>query len=151
MCYVDVSETVDANVIGRIVYAFSSTDSAAKGSAMVVGYAANRLFLDTDWTALGLASGDLVVPGEGGKEDATSGQNAAYATMFFGKDAFGIIDPAGGALEMIVHDKSEIGGPLNQFSTIGYKFETNGATFLYPERVLTVYSCSAYSATDVAN
>ena len=43
---------------------------------------------------------------------------------------------------MIVHDKSEIGGPLNQFSTIGYKLETNGATILYPERVLRVMSVS---------
>ena len=76
---------------------------------------------------------------------------ATYATYFFGKDAFGIIDPDGGALEMIVKDKSQIGGPLNQFSTVGYKFETNGATILYPERVLRVMSCSSYSATDEVN
>lgn len=76
---------------------------------------------------------------------------ATYATYFFGKDGFGIIDPEGGGLEMIVHDKDEIGGPLNQFSTIGYKFETNGATILYPERVLRVMSVSSYSASDAAN
>ena len=74
-----------------------------------------------------------------------------YATYFFGKDGFGIIDPEGGALEMIVKDKSQIGGPLNQFSTIGYKFETNGVTMLYTERVLRVMSCSSFSGTDVAN
>ena len=74
-----------------------------------------------------------------------------YATYFFGKEAFGIIDPEGGAMEMIIHDKSEVGGPLNQFSTIGYKLETNGATILYPERVLRVMSCSSYSAIDQAN
>ena len=87
--------------------------------------------------------------------DGADYQNKAgtvtYATYFFGKDAFGIIDPEGGALEMIVKDKSQIGGPLNQFSTIGYKFETNGATMLYPERVLRVMSCSSYSAVDEAN
>ncbi|MBQ6398198.1 MAG: N4-gp56 family major capsid protein [Oscillospiraceae bacterium] len=76
---------------------------------------------------------------------------ATYATYFFGKDAFGIIDPEGGNLEMIVHDKGEIGGPLNQFSTIGYKFESNGATILYPERLVRVMSCSVYSATDTSN
>lgn len=76
---------------------------------------------------------------------------STYATYFFGKEAFGIIDPAGGALQMIIHDKNEIGGPLNQFSTVGYKFETNGATLLYPERVLRVMSCSSYSATDSVN
>ena len=74
-----------------------------------------------------------------------------YATYMFGKDAFGIIDPEGGALEMIVKDKSQVGGPLNQFSTIGYKFETNGATILYSERILRIMSCSSYSAVDEAN
>ena len=74
-----------------------------------------------------------------------------YATYFFGKDAFGIIDPEGGALEMIVKDKEQVGGPLNQFSTIGYKFETNGATILYSERMLRVMSCSSFSATDEVN
>lgn len=74
-----------------------------------------------------------------------------YATYFFGKDGFGIVDPEGGGLEMIIHDKDEIGGPLNQFSTIGYKFETNGATILYPERVLRVMSVSSYSETDEEN
>lgn len=77
--------------------------------------------------------------------------SATYATYFFGKDAFGIIDPEGGALEMIVKDKTQVGGPLNQFSTIGYKFETNGATILYTERLLRVMSCSSYSATDEPN
>ena len=82
---------------------------------------------------------------------ANNNLGATYATYFFGKDAFGIIDPEGGALEMIVKDKSQVGGPLNQFSTIGYKFETNGATILYTERVLRVMSCSSFSATDEAN
>lgn len=74
-----------------------------------------------------------------------------YATYFFGKDSFGIIDPEGGALQMIIKNKGEIGGPLEQFSTVGYKFETNGATILYPERLLRVMSASSFSATDEAN
>ena len=82
---------------------------------------------------------------------ANANGGAVYATYFFGKDSFGIIDPEGGALEMIIHDKGEIGGPLNQFSTIGYKFETNGATILYPERLLRVMSCSSFSAEDEEN
>ncbi len=82
-------------------------------------------------------------------ENAEGGRT--YASYFFGKDSFGIINPEGGALEMIIHDKGEIGGPLNQFSTIGYKFETNGATILYPERLLRVMSCSSFSAVDEVN
>ena len=82
---------------------------------------------------------------------ANKAGGVTYATYFFGKDAFGIIDPEGGALEMIIKDKTQVGGPLNQFSTIGYKFETNGATILYPERLLRVMSCSSFSGTDEAN
>ena len=84
-------------------------------------------------------------------EYANKAGGVTYATYMFGKDAFGIIDPEGGALEMIVKDKTQVGGPLNQFSTIGYKFETNGATILYSERTLRIMSCSSYSAIDEAN
>ena len=87
----------------------------------------------------------------GGNDYKNKAGTVTYATYFFGKDAFGIIDPDGGALEMIIKSKEQAGGPLNQFSTIGYKFETNGATILYPERVLRVMSCSSYSAIDVVN
>ena len=94
---------------------------------------------------------DVFAPVLGGSTYKNAQEGVTYATYFFGKDSFGIIDPEGGALEMIVHDKGEIGGPLNQFSTIGYKFETNGATILYPERLLRVMSCSSYSAGDSTN
>lgn len=93
-----------------------------------------------------ISDNTVIYPADFGADDI-----ASYATYFFGKDSFGIIDPEGGALEMIVHDKDEIGGPLNQFSTIGYKFETNGATILYPERLLRVMSTSSYSAADETN
>ncbi len=93
---------------------------------------------------------DVFAPVLTGNNYKNKANGATYACYAFGKDSFGIIDPDGGA-EMIVHDKSEIGGPLNQFSTIGYKFETNGATMLYPERMLRVMAVSSYSATDTAN
>lgn len=92
-----------------------------------------------------------VLGGEKTPEYKNKAGTMTYATYFFGKDSFGIIDPEGGALEMIIHDKDEIGGPLNQFSTIGYKFETNGATILYPERLLRVMSASSFSASDEEN
>ncbi len=94
---------------------------------------------------------DVFAPILGGDDYTNKAGGVTYATYFFGKDAFGIIDPEGGALEMIIKSKEQAGGPLNQFSTIGYKFETNGATILYPERVLRVMSCSSFSATDEAN
>ena len=94
---------------------------------------------------------NVFAPVLGGTDYQNKAGSKTYASYFFGKDAFGIIDPEGGALEMIIHDKGEIGGPLNQFSTIGYKFETNGATILYPERLLRVMSSSSFSDTDEAN
>ena len=94
---------------------------------------------------------DVFAPVLTGSSYKNKANGATYACYAFGKDSFGIIDPDGGGAEMIVHDKSEIGGPLNQFSTIGYKFETNGATILYPERMLRVMAVSSYSATDTAN
>ena len=73
-----------------------------------------------------------------------------YSTFFLGKDAFGIIDPEGGSMQMIVKDKSEAGGPLEQYSTAGYKFE-DATKILYQERMIRVESCSAFSTSDTAN
>ena len=75
---------------------------------------------------------------------------ATYATLFLGKDAFGILDPDGEGMEMIIKPKEQIGGPLNQFSTIGYKF-CHGAKILYQERLLRIESGSSYSDVDEAN
>ena len=94
---------------------------------------------------------DTFAPVLGGEDYKNKAGTVTYATYFFGKDGFGIIDPAEGGLQMIVKPKEVAGGPLNQYSTIGYKFETNGATMLYTERVLRVMSCSSYSAIDEAN
>ena len=94
---------------------------------------------------------NVFAPVLGGEDYNNKAGTKTYATYFFGKDGFGIIDPEGGALQMIVKSKEQAGGPLNQFSTVGYKFETNGATMLYTERVLRVMSCSSYSAIDEEN
>ncbi len=73
-----------------------------------------------------------------------------YASYLFGKDSFGTIDADGGNLETIIKSREEVGGPLNQFSTVGYKFEF-GATVLYTERVLRIMSASSFSASDAEN
>lgn len=78
------------------------------------------------------------------------GGNAVYATLFLGKDAFGIVEPEGEGMEMIIKPAEQIGGPLNQFSTIGYKF-CHGAKILYQERMLRVESGSSSGDLDEAN
>jgi N4-gp56 family major capsid protein len=81
------------------------------------------------------------------KEDS---KDAVYATLFLGKDAFGILEPEGEGMEMIIKGKGQIGGPLEQFSTIGYKF-CHGARILYQERMLRVESGSHFADVDEAN
>ena len=82
--------------------------------------------------------------------DAGANGTAVYATLFLGKDAFGILDPEGEGMEMIIKTKEQIGGPLNQFGTIGYKF-CHGAKILYQERMLRVESGSSYGLIDDEN
>lgn len=78
------------------------------------------------------------------------GDTCVYATLFLGAKAFGLLDPQGEGMEMIIKTKEQIGGPLNQFGTIGYKF-CHGAKILYQERLLRVESGSSYGSVDEAN
>ena len=81
---------------------------------------------------------------------ADGDSKATYKTMVFGKDAFGVIDVEGGGLETIYKSRKEVGGPLEQFCTIGIKF-CMAAKILYQERFVTIWSGSPYSGTDTAN
>ena len=78
------------------------------------------------------------------------GGTAVYASLFMGAKAFGVLDPQGEGMEMIIKTKEQIGGPLNQFGTIGYKF-CHGAKILYQERLLRVESGSTLGDADEAN
>ena len=73
-----------------------------------------------------------------------------YATLFLGEKAFGLLKPDGEGTEMIIKTETEIGGPLNQFSTIGYKF-CHGAKIKYQERMLRVESGSSFGEYDEEN
>ena len=73
-----------------------------------------------------------------------------YATMFFGRDSFGVVAPEGAGMEMIIKTKEQAGGPLNQFSTIGGKM-SHAARVLYPERMVCVYSSSSLADQDEPN
>lgn len=78
------------------------------------------------------------------------GDTCVYATLFLGKDSFGVLDPEGEGMQMIIKPRTVAGGPLDQFSTIGYKFN-HGAKILYPERLLRVETGSSYGSVDEAN
>ena len=154
---VTVAETLTeeqaAALVGRKVHIYDASAAGLAGTAEIVGASAADKCV---WLAeeapvvLSAASGaaDTLWPGEGG--DSKDGPCAVYGTLFFGKDAFGVVDPEGMGMEMIIKDAAQIGGPLNQFSTVGYKFET-AAKILYQNRMVRVESCSAYSGVDEAN
>lgn len=119
----------DANV-----YEIASATAGVAGSASLTLKAAATISKDT-----------VLYPAEGGYLGA-----AVYASLFMGKDAFAVVKPDGEGMQMYIKDKSEVGGPLEQFSTIGYKFN-HGAKILYEERLLRVETGSYYSFTDEEN
>jgi len=145
-----ISEPATEDLLGREILVSDSGDSTIHGHYVITGVNTGSKILFAASKDDAAASGDFLLPGEGGFESKTSGRNAVYATMFFGKDAFGLIDPDGAGMEMIIHPKGEVGGPLDQFSTVGYKF-SQAAKILYNDRLVRVESCSAYSGMDTAN
>ena len=150
-----VSETltnaIGEALIGRMINFYETGETApwtGAGTIVGVNVSGKTLFFDADDTfPANLAASDKLYPGEGG---ASTDPCAVYGTMFFGKDAFGVVDPEGMGMEMIIKDAAQIGGPLNQFSTIGYKFE-QACKILYQNRMVRVESCSAYSTVDDEN
>ena len=75
---------------------------------------------------------------------------ATYDTLVLGANAYGVLDPEGESMEMIVKPKGQIGGPLELYSTIGYKF-CHGAKILYEERLLRIESSSSFAESDEEN
>ena len=75
---------------------------------------------------------------------------AIYNCIFFGLDAWGVIYPEGMGLETIIKGKGEIGGPLEQFSTVGWK-AMHGAKILYEERMINYQCSSSLSAIATEN
>ena len=148
-----LTDAIAAALVGRRIHVWDYSASAFTETLEIVGATVSGNYVwvaDAPVTTLSAASNavDRFYPGEGGA--SKDGPCAVYGTLFFGKDAFGVVDPEGMGMEMIIKDASQIGGPLNQFSTVGYKFET-AAKILYQNRMVRVESCSAYSPVDEAN
>lgn len=135
---------VDGAVQNATVLAF---DGGAVGNGDLVGRAVtiggteciimanteNQMIVDRPITA----NDNAVIAPEGGGADGT----AAFASIFLTEEAYGIIDPEAGGLDLIIKNPNEVGGPLNQFGTVGVKFST-GAKILYEENIVRVESGS---------
>ncbi len=81
-----------------------------------------------------------------------SGQSQAiYQPMVFGRDAFAVVKPEGAGMEMIHKSRKEVGGPLEQFGTVGAKMSM-AAKILYPERMVIIEcGSSEYGTIDEDN
>lgn len=147
-----ISETPTEAMVGRYCHVYDASASGYVNTVKIVGVETSGKFLWLD-EDLGItpADGDKLYPGEGGAEDINGDSGmAVYGCMFFGKDAFGLIDPEGAGLEMIIKTAAQVGGPLEQFSTAGYKL-SEGTKILYQDRLVRLECCSKYSDTDAQN
>lgn len=113
----------------------------------VISNTANKIYLGDDVTGeevsvTNVADKTPIYPGEGGAQGG-----AVYACSFFGKDAYGVVDPEEAGMEMIIKDRTTAGGPLNQRSTVGWKAES-AAKILNEERFLRMEVGSDYSYTN---
>ncbi len=141
-----LTEDIGKALVGRCMLLEQSGANKELMEIAGVSYASKKIYLTKAPTNTP-ADGNYLNPGEGGGElHGTGKQIAVFASLFFGKDAFGIIDPDGAGLEFIYHDKRVAGGPLELKSTAGYKFEF-AAKILYEERLLRLEHLSKYSGT----
>ena len=115
-------------------YTIASASAGAAGSASITLSAAATISADA-----------VLYPAGGG-----AGGAAVYCALFFGKDAFAIVDPEGEDKKMYIKGKEQVGGPIEQFSTIGYKFN-HGAKILYQERLIRLETGSDFSGVDEEN
>ena len=79
-----------------------------------------------------------------------AGDVSVYHCYVFGAGAVGNVQPNGEDFRMIVKSSSEIGGPLEQYGTIGFKGCFAGK-ILYEDRLVRLEVGSSYSAIDEAN
>ena len=79
-----------------------------------------------------------------------AGDVSVYHCYVFGAGAVGTVQPNGEDFRMIVKSSSEIGGPLEQYGTIGFKGCFAGK-ILYEDRLVRLEVGSSYSAIDEAN
>ena len=141
-----LTEDIGKALVGRCMLLEQSGANKELLEIAGVSYASKKIYLAKAPTNTP-ADGNYLNPGEGGGElHGTGKQIAVFASLFFGKDAFGIIDPDGAGLEFIYHDKRVAGGPLELKSTAGYKFEF-ASKILYEERLLRLEHLSKYSGT----
>lgn len=132
----------------RIIIKDSSASTDTYALITVSGAQGNTIFFEDDLGDFAPATGDMLFPGEGGREG-----KAAYACLFLAKGAFKVVKLNGKNMEIIVKGQGSSGtsDPLNQRSTIGWKAAGFGAKIAINEYIVRVECGSSFSDEDVAN
>lgn len=127
--------TVAANALkGRTLLIDGKTYHVASNTASS-GTATITLATGEKFAAI--ADNTVIYPGEAGAAGAD-----VYSTLIIGKNAYGKTAITGGGLETIIKSKEQAGGPLNQYSTVGWK-ATKTAERLIEEYMIRIESgCS---------
>lgn len=130
----DLMSKLDGNTAWVDVMKYADPDNIIEGEVGKIGQV--RVIQTTNakyYKANASGSGGLT-----GAKDGTP----VFATIVFGADAYGTTKITGGGAELITHGKGEIGGPLNQYSTVGWK-QTKAAEILVDEYIVKIYSASS--------
>lgn len=102
--------TVETNALkGRSILIGGRTYTVASNTASAITLATGEAFA-------AISDNTVIYPGEAGAAGAP-----VYSTLIFGANAYGKTSITGGGLETIIKSKEQAGGPLNQYSTVGWK------------------------------
>ena len=66
-----------------------------------------------------------------------------YSTVIIGKNAYGVTSIQGGGLETIIKSNEQAGGPLNQYSTVGWKAIKTAERLIEEYMIRIETGCSA--------
>ncbi len=126
--YVNIIDATDATGATGERQKIVSAAAGAAGAATIT--------LDAAPSAFTAADGDKIYANEYGWNG-----NTVYGTFVFGDDAYAVADINGsGKMRTIVKSAKEIGGPLEQFGTVGWKIEAFACAILQTLWIGQIYS-----------
>ena len=76
-------------------------------------------------------------------EGAGASSADVYSTVILGKNAYGVTSIQGGGLETIIKSNEQAGGPLNQYSTVGWKAIKTAERLIEEYMIRIETGCSA--------
>lgn len=135
----DLMSTLDGTTAWIDVKKYANPEDILNGELGKIGQV--RLLETTN--AKYYAAGDTAITG------AASGVNV-FSTIICGDDGVGTTELSGMGLRMIIKSAAEIGGPLEQYGTAGWKM-SKAAKLLNPDYVCKVYSAASQGSLITAS